>query len=90
MLEGCPGRRCDAVLVVGMALSVRERDNLDALGVAVATVGFSAGRWPAVMIDDAATVRLAAAHLAALGHRRWPTWAVSSTRGSDSPRRARG
>ncbi|MBX7435335.1 LacI family transcriptional regulator [Mycobacterium sp. Y57] len=64
-------RKVDAVIVVSMPLSARERTRLDQLGVTTAFVGghHPDGGRPWIGIDDELAARQAVGHLLRIGHR---------------------
>ncbi len=63
-------RRTDGLLLVEIPISDAQFESLNQRGIAIATIGNATTSHPTVHIDDEAVGRLAAGHLAALGHRR--------------------
>lgn len=63
-------RRTDGLLLVDVPVDDEQAASLSERGIALATVGTSVAGHPAVRIDDERVGRIAAAHLAGLGHRR--------------------
>ncbi len=63
-------RRADGIILVNLFATEAQVRSLAARGVAISTVGSSAGHCPSVRVDDRAVGAMAADHLAELGHRR--------------------
>ena len=63
-------RRTDGLLLVDVSISPEQVASLVARDVALATIGTEVDGHPSVRIDDDLVGRLAAGHLASLGHRR--------------------
>lgn len=64
------GHRCDAVILVDVALTNDEASLALELGYTLATVGFRLDNFSSVTIDNTDVARLAVDHLIGLGHRR--------------------
>lgn len=63
-------KRVDAVIAVGIELTVREIAQLRSLGKPIVGLGGHIDGIPTLSIDDVETARLATNHLISLGHRR--------------------
>jgi DNA-binding LacI/PurR family transcriptional regulator len=64
------GDRCDAVILVDVALTDDEANRALELGYTLASVGFRIDNFSSVTIDNTGVARLAVDHLIGLGHRR--------------------
>ena len=64
------GRRCDAAILVDVALTPEEAEEAVADGFRLVTVGSRHEGFPSVTIDNVTAARRAVDHLISLGHRR--------------------
>jgi len=64
------GRRCDAAILVDIALIPEEAEEAVADGIRLVTVGYRYDGFPSVTIDNVTAARRAVDHLISLGHRR--------------------
>ncbi|HBL08463.1 MAG TPA: LacI family transcriptional regulator, partial [Acidimicrobiaceae bacterium] len=64
------GRRCDAAILVDVALLPEEAGEAAADGFRLVTVGFRYEEFSSVTIDNVTAARRAVDHLISLGHRR--------------------